>query len=486
MGVARAHCNFLLRALRAILSMVSSMQDSRSQKFIQHHINDIPTTLHTTLQRLNLPPALVLYASCPKCSALYHEGKENAIPERCSKANLDGLVCGHELSSTRRRGTRTWQKPIRRYSHMLFESWLSDMLQRPGVEDLLEAARPRQQAVMTDLWDAPYMCAFPGPDDPNFFEPPSGELHLGMLLFHDFFNPLHNMESGKKRSIGCFFMVCLNLPPGIRYNASNAYFVSMVPGPAEPSHHDLQEFIEPIVNDMAEVYSPGIWISKTHKYPQGRKVRAAVAVKSMDIPAARAVGGFASHSHTCFCNFCTATRSVIDIPSLESCQLRDIQSHRQLVQLWSNAPSTDARNKLWDLHGVSSTHWLRFPWWDPFACIVIGPMHWTKNVLEKQLRKNMEWSWSLPAGVPSNSSASAPPISELEYDWGQRALAGLSKDEFTNSKLTATLVHYLCVERGIFEAGLSSLRLLDDLNKWVSKLCGTQSFLAHSYCDLED
>ncbi|KAG9084185.1 hypothetical protein FRC06_004183 [Ceratobasidium sp. 370] len=93
-------------------------------------------------------------------------------------------------------------------------------------------------------------------------------------------------------------------------------------------------------------------------------------------------------------------------------------------------------------------------------------MHWGKNMIDKHMRKSMEWNWALPAGIPDLGARAGPPISTLEYEWGCRAFLTLNEADFKSAKLTAPLIHYMCRQRGIFEAGLSSQRLLSDLNDW--------------------
>ncbi|KAF8686600.1 hypothetical protein RHS04_00032 [Rhizoctonia solani] len=260
-------------------------------------------------------------------------------------------------------------------------------------------------------------------------------------------------------------MVCLNLPPELRYDTSFAYLASIVPGPSEPSMEALQSFIRPIADEMEQLHDPGIWVSRTYKYPRGRKVRVSVPLNCMDTPAARAFGGFASHSHTCFCYLCSATLDRIAENTLSSFSLRTVQTHRAQAAQWENAPSLALRNRLFEKNGVRSCEWLRFGWWDMFGGTVIGPMHWTRNILDKQLRRNMNWSWNLPTGIPSPPPLSRP-ISRLEYEWGQQALYELNKLDFENYKLPEPLVRHLCRERCIYEAGLSARYLMSELNKW--------------------
>ncbi|KAG8708093.1 hypothetical protein FRC11_006796 [Ceratobasidium sp. 423] len=78
----------------------------------------------------------------------------------------------------------------------------------------------------------------------------------------------------------------------------------------------------------------------------------------------------------------------------------------------------------------------------------------------------MAWSWTVPFGIPQINYRPIQPILQTEYEWGIRALYCLNESDFLNSKLTSSLVHYLCREHCIFETGLASQRLLLDLNQW--------------------
>ncbi|KAG8711063.1 hypothetical protein FRC08_016364 [Ceratobasidium sp. 394] len=196
MGVGRESCNYILSALRCTLTMAASMQSANSSSFIQEHIGEIPTTLPTALHYLNLSPQFHTYTVCPKCSALYDEASGVTTPQKCSGRKQDGSLCDEGLLTACYRGGKMRYQPTARYSHFPLENWLSELLMRPGIEDILESTVPLPDSTLSDLWNAPYLCDFPGSGQPSFFDAPPGELRLAMLLFHDFFNPLTNKTSG--------------------------------------------------------------------------------------------------------------------------------------------------------------------------------------------------------------------------------------------------------------------------------------------------
>lgn len=339
MGVAREHCGFILKCLRSILRLAWQIQDSR-QQLSNPFTNNIPITLPTALHYLSLQDHLDIYVVCPTCSSTFKDDPDSNIPNQCTFVDVDGAICKTELFKHHHRGNRTWRKPIRRFSHQPLESWLSRFLNQPGIEEKLESVSPTPQDACTDVWGASFLANFPASGEDNFFNAPVEELRLAFLVYHDFFNPYSNKVSGKKRSIGLLMMVCLNLPPNLRYDLKNIYVTAMIPGPKEPALEGINHFIGPIAQNLEEHYLPGVYIAKTHKYPRGRKVRSAVPISSMDIPASRAWSGIGGHSHTTCCSFCDATLSSIDSSDSSATQQRSMEEHRVHAEEWLSATSS--------------------------------------------------------------------------------------------------------------------------------------------------
>ncbi|KAG8719474.1 hypothetical protein FRC09_011093 [Ceratobasidium sp. 395] len=467
MGVSREGCSLILKCLRLILELAASLQASRgAQSFKANHVDPIPTTLPTVLQYLGLQDGLDFYVVCPKCDTLYKEDTPANIPDQCIDDGL-GAPCEAELFSEKYRGNRTWRKALRNFSHELFETWLARFLNRHDIEDMLTMKPAFNGQVRTDVWEASYMSTFPGGGQPCFFDCPSGELRLGFLLYHDFFNPYTNKMAGKKRSIGLIMMVCLNLPPDVRYDMKNIYVTAMIPGPKEPTMENINKFLRPIVDNLLEHYDPGVFITKTHRYPQGRKVRSAVTISSLDIVACRAFAGLGSHSHTCFCSFCTAILSQIDNFDLSDFSERSFEEYRNHVERWLNAANQKERQELWSRHGIRYTEWSRHPWWNPFTDSTIAPLHWIKNSAEKLIRENMGCSTTMHAGIPSIPPPLSRPITTVEVTWGLLALSHLDEPVFLKTNFPEPLLRFLCRDKSIFEAGVSSDRMIKDLSKWV-------------------
>ena len=68
----------------------------------------------------------------------------------------------------------------------------------------------------------------------------------------------------------------------------------------------------PAVDELVQLYTTGVFLSRTAARTAGRLVRVAVVPLVCDLPALRKVAGFASHSSNHFCSFCYLKKSAIN------------------------------------------------------------------------------------------------------------------------------------------------------------------------------
>ena len=130
-----------------------------------------------------------------------------------------------------------------------------------------------------------------------------------MGLFINWFNPGGNKKAGKSRSILAIYLVRLNLPPELRFLPENICLVVITLGPNEPSPHQLNHFLRPLVDELRILWHHGIHLRRTAFRQSGRVVRAVMIPLICDLLALRKAAGFASDAPKHVCSFCLLKRS---------------------------------------------------------------------------------------------------------------------------------------------------------------------------------
>jgi hypothetical protein len=229
---------------------------------------------------------------------------------------------------------------------------------------------------LRDIFQGEVLTTFAGPDGKHFGL--GGE--EGRYVFSlgvDFFNPHGNKQAGKKKSIGLISLVCLNLPPNLRYKPENMFLAGIVPGPREPPLTCLNHYLTPLVDDLMEFWDQGIYLSRTSEYRHGRLVRCALICVVCDLPAARKTAGFAAFSHHYFCAICYCDRDTHGYGDLNvgSWRRRNNDECRAHANSYINAPNAKLRQAQFDSSGLRWSELYRLPYFDPARFVVVDAMH---------------------------------------------------------------------------------------------------------------
>jgi hypothetical protein len=279
--------------------------------------------------------------------------------------------------------------PVKPFVYFDFKDWQSGLLARPGIEDIMDDAwkkvdepssDPNQGGVMTDIFHGDLLRSFAGPKrgkNAKLFKDGGEEGRYAYSLCIDFFNPYTNKQSGKKKSVGMIALVCLNLPPDLRYKPENMYLVGVVPGPREPKLDEINHYLTPLIDDFCDSWEHGFNFSRTHKYPKGRKVVCAIIALVCDLPGARKAAGFAAASHQHFCSVCHCTldKEGYGCTNHHLWKRRTNEECRDFARKFKEAETEQDAQEYFDTTGLRWSELLRLPYFDPARFIVVDAMH---------------------------------------------------------------------------------------------------------------
>ncbi|TFK61738.1 hypothetical protein BDN72DRAFT_748493, partial [Pluteus cervinus] len=186
-------------------------------------------------------------------------------------------------------------------------------------------------------------------------------------------------------------LVCLNLPAHLRYKVENIYLVGVIPGPHEPSLHELNHFICPMVDNLLELWSPGVVLSCVSGYDYGCLVRCAIIALIADLLAVRKLAGLRGvTANTNFCSFCQLPKA--DIGNLDNSSWPRATTAERIAaaEAWLHAESEAERDNLFHENGIYWTELLRLPYWEPLRFTLLDAMH---NLFLNALKTHCRTYW---------------------------------------------------------------------------------------------
>lgn len=467
--LSRKKCDYVLACMRFIFQRLLR---SRLDPLIR--LDSIPTDVRTLLRRFDLDPEVTSYLCCPKCYCLY---REDVHIDKCVyMAFADSEPCGEPLFETRSiRGT-DHTIAIRKYLHQDFKAWHARLLSRPDIESAIDrttaSARntPRSaDRVVHDILDSDHVQQLLGPDGKPFLDAPTSELRLIWGFGFDGFDPHHAKPGRAGISTNGLYAILMNLPPDMRLQQDNMFLAGAIAG--KPSLDQINHFVKLVVDNMLQFWTPGVYFSRTSKFPTGRFSLGALLPLICDLLAARQISGFPSPTSTYLCSVCDMTQD--DIENLEKTTwcYRTEESHRDKANIWRTLPNEDARKRFIKEGGVRWTEFLRLPYWKPNQFTVLESMH-AHNL--RNLRHHIWTTWGMSTmllsgdgclwfrrQVPACTSRSKPDVWRTKISLLRTATVDELKAE------THSVLWHLCYSLNLRRSG-SKKMLVRNLAKWVS------------------
>lgn len=148
--------------------------------------------------------------------------------------------------------------------------------------------------------------------------------------------------------MGLMAINCLNLPPNSRNRLENCCIAGITPGTHESSVTTTNHLLSPIIDQLLTL-SDSVNI-RTKKHPEGRLVRVKLLGLIGDVVATHKVAGYASHSATRFCSWCTC--EVSERHQMRCGRAREDLMVREQAKAWEAAKTISQKDKLVRNYGV--------------------------------------------------------------------------------------------------------------------------------------
>jgi hypothetical protein len=171
-------------------------------------------------------------------------------------------------------------------------------------------------------------------------------------------------------------LVCLSLPFELRFLPENLFLVGVAPGPNKPSLTQKNWILNPLIQQLNELWSPGLHLSSTARHPKGCHIFAALIPVFADLPALRRAIGFAGHSaHRHMCLFCEISQK--DINNLDSSTwiARTSEDHIKWAHALRDASSRQEREEILKTRGIQYLVLTELPYWKPVDFQCVDAMH---------------------------------------------------------------------------------------------------------------
>ncbi|KIJ44894.1 hypothetical protein M422DRAFT_167540 [Sphaerobolus stellatus SS14] len=167
-------------------------------------------------------------------------------------------------------------------------------------------------------------------------------------------------------------LICLNLPANLRYKWKNMFLFRIIPGPREPSMEETDHYLVPLMNSFVELWDPGVYLTRTAKYPMGRVIRCALVPFATDMKASRKLAGSQQ------CGLCNIERDKLRAGTLldpKEFPRKMNEEYRAKATLWQNAVTLASRDTFYREKGIHWTPFLLLPYWNPTRLTAVDVMH---------------------------------------------------------------------------------------------------------------
>jgi hypothetical protein len=321
----------------------------------ENKFSSFPSSLHMAKKILGISTKIIKYTACNKCHKLYSTQEINeAYVPTCDFINYPNhsierfqQKCNNPLFEKidGKDSNNPIFRPIMSFPLVNIKQQLTLFFGRKNFEMSCRkwAERKNETEALFDIYDGMIWKDFRDENMEPFFTKEFADTHIGLMLNMDWFQPFLNSQY----SVGVIYAVICNLPRSERFKPYNILTLAVLPGPKEPSLHEINNYLYPIVNQLNWLWN-GYYI-KTHEHNNGRFVRGAIIGCSCDVPASRKLCGFISARIACYrchksANFVNNQPNFGGFQDFDNWFIeRDINIIREKASEWKKCPTEESR-----------------------------------------------------------------------------------------------------------------------------------------------
>lgn len=265
----------------------------------------LPKSLHL-LQKLtgHKKDRFTKYVVCTSCQTVRHYADcfRNGQPVDCGfvkyphhRMKTKRAPCGNKLFKEVQTKTGKVFYPRSLYCYNSIINNLKLLVKRPNFIKQCNEWRTRETkpGVYRDVYDGRIWRELV--QDKTFLQDPGD---LAFILNLDWLQVFRNTNYG----VGVLYLCLNNYPRHLRFKPENMLVVGILPGPGEPNAYQLSNYIKPLVDELLELWNPGITVPGEDG--NDIKIRGLLMCCACDIPASRKIGGFLGHAAKQGCNKC--------------------------------------------------------------------------------------------------------------------------------------------------------------------------------------
>ncbi|CAE6534790.1 unnamed protein product, partial [Rhizoctonia solani] len=343
----------------------------------------LPLTLETLQRHAKVQADLVdIFAVCPDFSCQTLRRLASMSPDRpyvCKKCGK--AITRRKITRRRARKPLDHHVPILQYTYCPIVEQLKEILSRPGIWKAIDEHRKHLKRegmgpdTLEDIQHGEIWLNLKK-DGELFFGDTD---NIGFILMCDWFQP-NSRQGAPSYSTGVISLCIANLPPHLRARPENKIVVGVIPGPHEPNVDTINNFLEPMVQELLSLWDKGVAIDDPDNGIP-RDICAALVACACDSPAARKLGGFPGTGGTYPCTACWCSHKELHIFD-QKFPKRTRREHKRAAKAYSKLPNKAQRQKFLTMKfedskpgGYRPSILLNLPYWNPEKMVIIDPMH---------------------------------------------------------------------------------------------------------------